>query len=129
MRVYGDCRKNEKRIPLRGVDLLSFAFGMHHNPHNPRARIGIESDKEITNIHLKSPGEGNGNPLKYSCLENSMDRGVWHATVQLQRVGHDCATEHLEQRGTLYQSGLTLVTSNLSQPPCGQVRFPIKFQN
>ena len=23
------------------------------------------------------PGEGNGNPLQYSCLENSMDRGVW----------------------------------------------------
>ena len=29
----------------------------------------------------KSPGEGNGNPLQYSCLENSMDRGAWWATV------------------------------------------------
>ena len=29
----------------------------------------------------RSPGEGNGNPLQYSCLENSMDRGVWRATV------------------------------------------------
>ena len=29
-----------------------------------------------------SPGEGNGYPLQYSCLENSMDRGVWLATVQ-----------------------------------------------
>ena len=28
-----------------------------------------------------SPGEGNGNPLQYSCLENSMDRGAWWATV------------------------------------------------
>ena len=28
-----------------------------------------------------SPGVGNGNPLQYSCLENSMDRGVWRATV------------------------------------------------
>ena len=27
------------------------------------------------------PGEGNGNPLQYSCLENSMDRGGWWATV------------------------------------------------
>ena len=27
------------------------------------------------------PGEGNGNPLQYSCLENLMDRGVWWATV------------------------------------------------
>ena len=29
----------------------------------------------------RSPGEGNGNPLQYSCLENSMDRGTWWATV------------------------------------------------
>ena len=27
------------------------------------------------------PGEGNGNPLKYSCEENPMDRGVWVSTV------------------------------------------------
>ena len=29
----------------------------------------------------RSPGEGNGNPLQYSCLENSMDRTGWQATV------------------------------------------------
>jgi len=29
----------------------------------------------------RSSGEGNGYPLQYSCLENSMDRGVWWATV------------------------------------------------
>ena len=29
----------------------------------------------------RSPGEGNGNPLQYSCLENPMERGVWWATV------------------------------------------------
>ena len=28
-----------------------------------------------------SPGEGNGNPLQYSCLEISMDRGAWQAAV------------------------------------------------
>ena len=28
------------------------------------------------------PGEGNGNPLQYSCLGNSMDRGVWWGIVQ-----------------------------------------------
>ena len=28
------------------------------------------------------PGEGNGNPLQYSCLENSMDREVWQATLR-----------------------------------------------
>ena len=29
----------------------------------------------------RSPGEGNGNRLQYSCLENPMDRGAWQATV------------------------------------------------
>ena len=29
----------------------------------------------------RPPGEGNGNPLQYSCLENSMDRGAWQAIV------------------------------------------------
>ena len=29
----------------------------------------------------RSPGEGNGNPLQYSCLGNPMDRGAWQATI------------------------------------------------
>ena len=29
----------------------------------------------------RSPGEGHGNPLQYSCLEKPMDRGVWRATI------------------------------------------------
>ena len=29
----------------------------------------------------RSPGEGNGDPLQHSCLENPMDRGAWQATV------------------------------------------------
>ena len=38
----------------------------------------------------RSPGEGNGNPLQYSCLENPMDGGAWQATVhEAQRVKHD----------------------------------------
>ena len=38
----------------------------------------------------RSPGEGNGNPLQYSYLENPMDRGAWQATVHgSQGVGHD----------------------------------------
>ena len=31
----------------------------------------------------RSPGEGNGNPLQYSCLENAMDRGAWWAQSML----------------------------------------------
>ena len=38
----------------------------------------------------RSPGEGNSNPLHYSCLGNPMDRGAWQATVYgVARVGHD----------------------------------------
>ena len=37
------------------------------------------------------PGEGNGNPLQYSCLENLMDGGAWCRLLSMgsQRVGHD----------------------------------------
>ena len=39
----------------------------------------------------RSPGEMNGNPLQYSCLENSVDKGAWWAIVHglTERVGHD----------------------------------------
>ena len=37
----------------------------------------------------RSPGEGNGNPLQYSCLENSMGRGAWRVTVHEIAVRHD----------------------------------------
>ena len=37
----------------------------------------------------RSHEEGNGNPLQYSCLENSMDRGAWRATGHGVRVRHD----------------------------------------
>ena len=42
----------------------------------------------------RSPGERNGYPLQYSCLENSMDRGAWWP-VGSQRVKYDCATNIL----------------------------------
>ena len=42
----------------------------------------------------RSPGEGNGNPLQYCCLENPTDRGAWQASVHgVARVGHDLATK------------------------------------
>ena len=42
----------------------------------------------------RSPVEGNGSSLQYSCLENPMDRGAWWATVcGVARVGHDLVTK------------------------------------
>ena len=48
---------------------------------NPPASAGDARDSGLIPGLGKSPGEGNGNPLQYSCLENSMDRGTWQATV------------------------------------------------
>ena len=48
----------------------------------------------------RSLGEGNGNPLQYSCLENPMDKGAWQAIVYgIARVGHNLATKPPPQRG------------------------------
>ena len=42
----------------------------------------------------RSPGEGNGHPLQYSCLENPRDRGAWQATVHgVARARHDLVTK------------------------------------
>ena len=42
----------------------------------------------------RSPGEGKGSPLQYSCLENPLDRGAWRATVHgVTRVRHDLVTK------------------------------------
>ena len=48
----------------------------------------VESDRSAGDLGLipglgRSPGEGNGNPLQYSCLENLLDRGAWWATVHV----------------------------------------------
>ena len=43
----------------------------------------------------RAPGEGNGNPVQYSCLGNPLDGGAWWVTVHggHRRVGNDLATE------------------------------------
>ena len=48
---------------------------------NPPANEGDTRDAGSIPGWGRSPGEGNGNPLQYSCLENPMDRGAWRATV------------------------------------------------
>ena len=46
-------------------------------PANARDMRDVDSAPEFG----RSPGEGNGSPLQYSCLGNPMDRGSWQATV------------------------------------------------
>ena len=52
---------------------------------NPLASVG---DVGSTPGSGRSSEEGNGNPLQYSCLENSMDRGAWQATVHTHIAVH-----------------------------------------
>ena len=57
---------------------------------NSLASAGDIRDTDLIPGSGRSLGEGNGNPLQYSCLEKPMDRGAWWATVHgLQRVRHD----------------------------------------
>ena len=54
--------------------------------HGGRVSLVTQTVKNVGNLALipglgRSPGVGNGNLLQYSCLENSMDRGAWQATV------------------------------------------------
>ena len=48
---------------------------------NPATNAGDPEDMGSIPGSTRSPGVGNGNQLQYSCLENSMDRGGWWATV------------------------------------------------
>ena len=63
----------------------------------PHSSVSKESGCNAGDLGLilglgRSPGEGNGNPLQYSCLQNPMDRGAWRATVHgVTRVGRDLA--------------------------------------
>ena len=63
-----------------------------------------------------SSGEGNGNPLQYSCLENPMLRGAWWATVHgVTRVGHNIASKSpppIIVRNGVSGSVSTLITDN-----------------
>ena len=48
---------------------------------NPPANAGDSGDVGTIPGSGRSPGEGNGNPLQYSCLENFMGSGTWLSTV------------------------------------------------
>ena len=68
--------------------LLGFPSGT--TVKNPSAIAGDTGDSGSIPGSGRSPGGENDNLLQYSCLENSMDRGDWWATVHgLQRVRHD----------------------------------------
>ena len=78
--------------------MFIFIFHYYFQMGFPGSSDGKESAcnaRDLGSIPVsgRSPGEGNGNPLQYSCLENPTDRGAWWATVHgVSRVGHDWVT-------------------------------------
>ena len=78
------------KIPWRRDGLPTPVFLGFPHGSDGKASACSTGDLGLTPGLGRSPGEGNGNPLQYSCLENPMDRGDWQATVHgVARVGHN----------------------------------------
>ena len=85
---WGDLSGKEVQ---KGEDLCicmgdSFYYTVESNTGFPGGSDGKESACSAGDLGSipglgRSPGEENGNPFQYSCLENPMDRGAWQATV------------------------------------------------
>ena len=81
----------------------------------PGISVGKESSCSTGDLSLisgsgRSPGEGNGNPLQYSCLENPVDR-TWQSIVHgVARVGHDLATKPPPPRSSPFCKILVIET-------------------
>ena len=100
--------------------LLQGLVNFHHStdigfPHSSVSKSSAcnAGDPGLIPGLARSPGEGNGNPLQYSCLENLMDRGAWQATAHgVTRVMQAC--DNVEHTHALtYVSGHLNVHSNL----------------
>ena len=114
---YFSCHIREGRHGLLGkkdalLDRLSEEVS--HVAPVVKNETANEGDSSLIRASRRSPGVGSGNPLKYYCLENSMDRGAWQAIQSMgsQRGRHDLVTEQrVDQRKeldfTLSGTGIT----------------------
>ena len=86
----------EKKIKLQEAERSSQQVTSLRFPYSPVRKESACNAGDPGSIPgwERPPGEGNGNPLQYSCLENPMDRGAWQARVYgVTRVGHDLVTK------------------------------------
>ena len=78
-------------LSYQGVNNVDMGFSGGPVEENSPANAG---DAGLIPASGRFPGEGNGNSLQNSCLENSMDRGHWQATVHgVSRVKHNLETK------------------------------------
>ena len=84
---FGSCSNTDCCISLvDGGGRIYFVTPSTYDSGFPSGSVGKESACNAGDLGLipgsgRAPGEGNSNPLQYSCLENSMDRGAGQATV------------------------------------------------
>ena len=103
-------RKYKRRL-LSGVDLVHKYWWSYPTRGSPGSSKSKKSSCSAGDSSLipgpgRSPGEGNGNPLQYSCLENPKDRGAKWAiqSMGLQRVRHDWATNtYLTRKSSVFK--------------------------
>ena len=96
----------------KGWDLENFFFSFKRYlfilGSFPHSSFGKEPACNAGDLGLipgsgRSSGEGNGNPLQYSCLENPIDRGAWRAIVHgMARVRRDLATKPPPEWSTIF---------------------------
>ena len=80
---------------IRSFIIIPWVFGGFPGGSDGKESACNVEDPGLISELGRSPGEGNSNMLQYSCLENSMDRGDWWATVHGVTdswIGHDWAT-------------------------------------
>ena len=105
--IYGvaQSRTRLKRLSSSSSSALGRASQVTLVVKNPPANAGDVRDMGSIPGPGRPPGEGNGNPLQHSCLENPTDRGAWRATVheapksqtrlkQLSAHAHALGIEH-----------------------------------
>ena len=89
--LFGEVDTERKTLRWTHTHSLSFVINIRPQSYWIKAHFPGGSDCEESACNAgdedllpgwgRSPGGGNGNPLQYSCLENSIDRGAWWATV------------------------------------------------
>ena len=81
------------------VYICTYGFPGGSVVKNPPANAGDARDVGSILGSRSFPGEGNGNPLQYSCLGNPMDRRVWwgtvHGVAESDMTEHACAHTHM----------------------------------
>ena len=89
----GDCSHEIKRCLLLGRKVMTNLDSILDFPGGSDGKASVYNAGDLGSIPGlgRFPGEDNGNPLQYSCLENPMDGGAWCRLLSMgsQRVGHD----------------------------------------